>query len=80
MKYKVGYTFSKNWYKVGYTFFKKLVSGMGMFLKPRWHVPDQNLVKWSTFGKNPFVFKKNLSKICKNLNKPAVLTSILISF
>ena len=25
--------------------FQKLVQGTGMFLKSRWHVPDQNLVK-----------------------------------
>ena len=25
LKYKFGYTFSKNWYNVGYTFSKKLV-------------------------------------------------------
>ena len=44
MKYKVRYTFSKNWYKFGYTF-QKIGKGTGMFLKPRWQVHGQNLLK-----------------------------------
>ena len=31
-------------YQIGYTFLKKLAYGTTIFLKPRWHVPGQNLV------------------------------------
>ena len=44
MKYKVGYTFLKIGIRSG-ILFKNLVEGTGMCLKPRWYVPDQNLVK-----------------------------------